>query len=208
MTLKGRPIPAAAINEIRGDDRHILDFFAAEVIDRLTPDQRQLLIETSVLERLSGPLCDAVLGRTQTADTLADLDRKNLFVVPLDNHREWYRCHRLFRDALRHELEPATSAGVLGRAASWFLEQGFLEDAIALTIDAGDTSGAIRLLGDAVPWFLEHGARQIVRLGDRIGLDVSPVRPAAVRFTRMGCGRGWRVSPDGPVVGRGGAVCR
>ena len=171
LTLRGRSTPAAAINEIRGDDRHILDFFATEVITRLTPDQRQLLIESSVLERLSGPLCDAVLGRTQTADTLADLDRRNLFVVPLDNHREWYRCHRLFRDALRHELEPVTSARVLARAASWFLEQGFLEDAIALTMDAGDTSGAIRLLGDAVPWFLEHGARQIVRLGDRVGLD-------------------------------------
>ena len=175
LTLRGRPAPAAAVDQIRGDDRHILDFFAAEVIDRLTPEQRHLLIETSVLERLSGPLCDAVLGRAHTADTLADLDRNNLFVVPLDNHRQWYRCHRLFRDALRHELEPATSSRVLGRAASWFLEQGFLEDAIALTIEAGDTAGAIRLLGEAAPWFLEHGAGRIVRLGERVGLEaVSP----------------------------------
>ena len=171
LTLKGRPAPAAAVDQIRGNDRHILDFFAAEVIDRLTPDQRQLLVETSVLERLSGPLCDAVLGRTNTAETLADLDRNNLFVVPLDNQREWYRCHRLFRDALRHELEPATSSRVLARAANWFLEQGFLDDAIALTIEAGDTAGAIRLLGEAVPWFLEHGAGRIERLGDRLGLD-------------------------------------
>ena len=171
LTLKDRPPSAVTIHKIRGDDRNILDFFTTEVIDRLTPDERQLLVQASVLERLSGPLCDAALGRTRTADALADLDRRNLFVVPLDNHRQWYRCHRLFRDALRHELQPATAASVLGRAATWFLEQGLLEDAIALTIEAGDTSGAIRMLGDAVPWFLEHGTGRIERLGDRLGLD-------------------------------------
>ena len=113
LALRGRSEPAAAVANIRGDNRHILDFFSAEVLERLTPDQRDLLVSASVLERLSGPLCDAALDRSGTAAVLADLDRANLFVVPLDHHRVWYRCHRLFRDALRVQLDRETAASIL-----------------------------------------------------------------------------------------------
>ena len=172
LALRGRSEPAAAVAEIRGDDRHILDFFSAEVLDRLTPDQRDLLVSASVLERLSGPLCDAALDRSGTAAVLADLDRANLFVVPLDHHRVWYRCHRLFRDALRVQLDRETAASILSRAADWFVEQGLVEDAISLKIEAGDTHGAMGLIKTAAPWFLEHGAASIVYLAGRLPLDV------------------------------------
>jgi LuxR family transcriptional regulator, maltose regulon positive regulatory protein len=168
LTLQGRSEPAAAVAEIRGDDRHILDFFSTEVLNRLTPDQRELLVSTSVLERLSGPLCDAALDRSGTAAVLADLDRANLFVVALDDHRTWYRCHRLFRDALRVELDRETAASILGRAADWFIEQDLVEDAIFLKIEAGDTHGAMELIKRAAPWFLEHGAAKIVHLAGRL----------------------------------------
>ena len=75
-------------------------------MSKLDQDQRDLLVGTSGLERLSGPLCDVVLNRADSANILAELDEANLFVVPLDDRREWYRCHGLFRDALAHQLEP------------------------------------------------------------------------------------------------------
>ena len=125
----------------------------------------------SVLERLSGPLCDAALTAPVSATVLADLDRANLFVVPLDQRRVWYRCHRLFRDALRVQLESETAASILSRAADWFVAQGLVEDAISLKIEA-------RILEvrwpacsrRAVPWFLEHGA----------GSHRAPGRPARI----------------------------
>ncbi len=172
LTLQGRSEPAAAVAQIRGDDRHILDFFSSEVLNRLTPDQRDLLVSASVLERLSGPLCDAALDRSGTAAVLADLDRANLFVVPLDQHRVWYRCHRLFRDALRVQLDRETAASILSRAADWFVAHGLVEEAISLQIEAGDTRGAMELMKTAAPWFLEHGAAKVVHLAGRLDADV------------------------------------
>ena len=84
---------------IRGDDRHVLDYLSSEVLDHLTSDQRDLLVRASVLERLSGELCDAALERFGSADVLVELDDANLFVAPLDTQRAWYRCHRLVQFA-------------------------------------------------------------------------------------------------------------
>ena len=106
IALRGATAPAAAVDAIRGDDRHILDYFTAEVFEGLPASHRDLLVRASVLERLSGPLCDAVLQRTGSAAILDDLSRADLFVVALDRRQKWYRCHRLFRDALRHRLDP------------------------------------------------------------------------------------------------------
>ena len=192
-----RGAPAAALDAIRGDDRHILDYFTAEVFDRLPAAHRDLLVRASVLERLSGPLCDAVLRRTGSAAILDDLSRADLFVVALDRRHEWYRCHRLFRDALRHQLDPETAREDLGRAADWFLEHGYLEDAIEHRIDAGDDRGAAELLRASAPWFVERGASGIARLGDRLAPAIAHADPALCvslawaaaisgRFARMG----------------------
>jgi len=171
LTLREDAAPA--VDAIRGDDRHILDYFSSEVLAGLTPDQRDLLVPACVLERLSGALCDTALERSGSADILAQLDRANLFVAPLDTHREWYRCHPLFRDALRRELPAEVSGQVLSRAAEWFQARGYLDDAIEHRILAGDTSGAAELLRSAAPWFLERGPRSILRLAERLpGTDV------------------------------------
>ena len=111
---------------VRGDDRHLLDYFTAEVLPAITPEQRDLLVRAAPLERLSGSLCDAALQVTGSAEVLAALDRADLFLVALDAEHEWYRCHHLFRDVLaartrgqvggRHPGGPAPRGGVV-RAA-------------------------------------------------------------------------------------------
>ena len=211
ITLRGAAAPAAAVDAIRGDDRHILDYFTAEVFDRLPATHRDLLVRASVLERLSGPLCDALL-RTGSAAILDELNRADLFVVALDRNREWYRCHRLFRDALRHQLDPAAARDDLGRAAEWFLERGYLEDAIEHRIMGGDDQGAATLLRASAPWFLEGPASGFARLGDRLApataradpaLCVSLAWAAAVsgRFDRIGP---WLDAAEGRVDGADG----
>ena len=96
---------------VRGDDRHLLDYFTAEVLPAITPEQRDLLVRAAPLERLSGSLCDAALQVTGSAEVLAALDRADLFLVALDAEHEWYRCHHLFRDVLLREPEARSEAG-------------------------------------------------------------------------------------------------
>ena len=170
LSIRGSARPSAAARAIHGDDRHILDYLSAEVLDRLSPDQRDLLVRTSVLERLSGPLCDEVLGREGSAAMLDQLDRADLFVVPLDSRREWFRCHRLFRDVLRRELtDDAESGRIRLRAAEWFLARDHVAEAVELRLDAGDEVGAAELLRSRVPWFLEKGALALhLQLGERL----------------------------------------
>jgi LuxR family transcriptional regulator, maltose regulon positive regulatory protein len=161
-----------ALATIRGDDRHVLDYFSTEVIDRLPADHRDLLVRMSVLERLSGPLCDHVLDRHGSAAILDALDRADLFVVPLSSRREWYRCHRLFRDVLRAHLDvsdPPEASRVLCSAADWYLAHGYVAEAVTHRIDAGDEETAVHLLQSRVPFFLERGAiSEHLRLGQRL----------------------------------------
>jgi LuxR family transcriptional regulator, maltose regulon positive regulatory protein len=173
LTIRGSPDPAARVAEVRGDDRHIVDFLSSEVLDRLSADRRAFLVRTAVLDRLCGSLCDAVLGRTGSAAVLEALERADLFVVPLHAHREWYRYHRLFRDVLRRELEataPATVPELHRRAADWYLAAGQVDEAVRLLTAAGDQQTAGGLLLSAEDAFLEQGAAATyLRLGDQLG---------------------------------------
>ena len=180
LSIRGAALPEAAAMAIHGDDRHILDYLSAEVLDRLATDQRDLLVRTSVLERLSGPLCDDVLDRRGSAAILAQLDRADLFVVALDQRREWYRCHRLFREALRKELtNESESARVQLRAAEWFLDRDHVAEAVELRLSAGDDGGAAELLRSKVPWFLDRGALAThLQLGQRLPAGTVQSDPA------------------------------
>jgi ATP/maltotriose-dependent transcriptional regulator MalT len=173
LTIRGAPDPAARAAEVRGDDRHIIDFLTSEVLDRLPTDRRDFLVRTAVLDRLCGSLCDAVLDRAASSAVLDALERADLFVVPLDVHREWYRYHRLFRDILRRELEetaPAEVPGLLRRAADWYLAAGQTDEAVRLWIAAGDRQQAAQVLLAAEDDFVEQGmAATFLRLGDQLG---------------------------------------
>ena len=144
-----------------GDDRHLLDYFTAEVLPAVTPQQRDLLVRAAPLERLSGSLCDAALQVTGSAEVLASLDRADLFLVALDVDHEWYRCHHLFREVLLHEPEARSADDtheVLRRAAAWFEQHDRVDDAIRHLLRADDADGAAALLASAEPWFFERGA--------------------------------------------------
>ena len=104
LSLEGRDDPGPFIAGFAGDDRFVVDYLADEVLDRQPSDVRRFLLDTAVLDRLTGPLCDAVTGRTDGRAMLDSLERQNLFVVPLDAQRQWYRYHHLFADVLRARL--------------------------------------------------------------------------------------------------------
>jgi LuxR family transcriptional regulator, maltose regulon positive regulatory protein len=104
LSMQGRDDVAGFIAGFAGDDRHIVDYLVEEVLGRQPTDVRSFLVQTSVLDRLSGPLCDAVTGQHGGKAMLESLDRANLFVVPLDDSRRWYRYHHLFADLLLTHL--------------------------------------------------------------------------------------------------------
>ena len=114
LSLRGRPEPSAFIQAFAGDDRQIVDYLLAEVLDGLPAEIRSFLLRTSVLDRLSGPLCDAVTGGSGSQRILEEMERANLFLVRLDTRRRWYRYHQLFGELLRHELD----SGRTGSSAS------------------------------------------------------------------------------------------
>jgi LuxR family transcriptional regulator, maltose regulon positive regulatory protein len=149
------------IYEFAGDDRQIVDYLGSEVLAGLPDDVREFLVRTSILDRLSAPLCEAVTGAANASQLITDIERSNLFVVPLDDRREWYRYHHLFADLLRRELEhshPPLVPELHRRAAAWFLSRGDADGAIRHTIAAGDTSHAAELVAEHwTPWLLERG---------------------------------------------------
>jgi LuxR family maltose regulon positive regulatory protein len=140
---------AGIIRTFTGDDRYVIDYLVEEVL-RLQPERtRTYLLQTSILERLSGPLCDATTGYEDGQQMLEGLDQANLFLIPLDNRRRWYRYHHLFADMLRHCLrltQPQRVAELHRRAAEWHENHGFVEDAIRHALAAGDTEWAARLV--------------------------------------------------------------
>jgi LuxR family maltose regulon positive regulatory protein len=162
-----------------GRDRFLVDYLQSVLLSRLSPTQVQFLTRTAVLDRLSGPLCDAVLGTTGSAAVLASLERSNLLVVPLDRQQEWYRYHQLFRELLRGELErsePELVRELTRRAAKWCADHGLAEAAVDYAMDAGDAdlvargveqaaigvyrSGRLATVQRWFDWFDDHGLIQ------------------------------------------------
>ena len=149
LSIRDGEASGAEAVPLSGDDRYLADYFRSEYLARLRPGPLRFLRRTSVLERMSGPLCDALLEDEGSAQELERIERANLFLVPLDNRREWYRYHHLFRDLLQRELvddEPEVVPFLHGRAADWFEEQGDQESALDHASAAGDLDRAAALL--------------------------------------------------------------
>lgn len=144
----------AFVDAFTGSHRFVLDYLIEEVLDRQPDSVRAFLLDTSVLDQLTGGLCDALTGRSDGQRMLETLERENLFVVPLDDHRQWYRYHHLFADALRARLtahDPHRAGDLHRAAARWYAGAGMLADAIPHAIAAGDPAQAAELVELALP---------------------------------------------------------
>ena len=149
LSMQGREDVPGFIAAFAGDDRYIVDYLVEEVLKRQTELVRSFLLQTSILDRLCGPLCDAVTDRGDSKEVLEALERGNLFVVPLDDKRHWYRYHHLFADVLRahsREEQPDQLSSLHRRAAAWFEEHGMAADAIEQARTADDHETVARLL--------------------------------------------------------------
>jgi LuxR family transcriptional regulator, maltose regulon positive regulatory protein len=181
---------ASAAFAFGGDDRLVSDYLESEFLARISRRQRVFLTRTAVLERMCGPLCDAVLDVGGSAAVLADLAGSNVLLVPLDRRGEWYRYHHLFRDMLLAELhrqEPGLMPVLRRRAAGWYVRNGWPEEALEHSMAAGDVDGAARLAGQlAVPAYRQGRAATIQRwfgwLEERGGIDGHPMAAVLASF--------------------------
>jgi LuxR family maltose regulon positive regulatory protein len=189
LSLAGRPDAAAFIRTFAGDNRHIVDYLMWEVVDNQPPQMRSFLLATSVLGRLSGALCDAVLQTCGSASVLAKIERENLFVVPLDMSRRWYRYHQLFGELLRaqlHRSEPDVVAGLHQRAAAWFEAEGLIDEAVRHLVAAGDIARSADLI--AADWVNEFNAGGLSTVAG--WLDLLP-EESVRQDSRLSVARAW-----------------
>ncbi len=149
LSLQHHDDPRAFVVSFSGTHRYVLDFLTEEVLARQPAERVRFLLETSVLEHVSGPLCDAVTGASDSQSLLEGLERDNIFLIALDDSRRWWRYHHLFADVLRARLQQADPERVpmLHRnAATWFAEHGMIEPAIQHAVLANDLERAARLV--------------------------------------------------------------
>jgi LuxR family maltose regulon positive regulatory protein len=147
LSLASRDDVEDFVAAFSGTNRFVLDFLSEEVLERQPADVRDFLVTTSALEVLSGPLCDAVTGRDDGQQLLESIERSNLFLVPLDDVRGSWRYHHLFADLLRVRLAQRPAAEVAGlhrRAAAWFEQEGFPDEAVHHALAGGDADAARR----------------------------------------------------------------
>jgi len=154
LSMQSQEDIAGFLSAFTGDNRYIADYLVDEVLAQRPKDTTDFLLQTSILNRMTGPLCDAVTGYAGSQGVLERLEQANLFIVRLDNRRRWYRYHRLFADLLRQRLdESATSQDIESlhqHASRWYEENGFLIQAVEHGLAAGDHENVIRLIEEGV----------------------------------------------------------
>jgi LuxR family maltose regulon positive regulatory protein len=173
LSMQGRDDVAGFIENFAGDNRYIVDYLVQEVLQRQPEDVRDFLLRTAVLERLNGSLCDAVTGQADGLARLRSLEDGNVFVVSLDDRRDWYRYHHLFADVLRAHLvaeQPEIVPALHLRASLWFEQNGDFPEAIRHALAASGFERAADLVERAMPDMLK--ARQEAQL--RVWLEALP----------------------------------
>ena len=161
LSMRGREDTSMFIRAFAGDNRYIVDYLIEEVLQRQPEHTRNFLLQTSILNRLSDPLCNAVTGQENGSDLLETLERGNLFVIPLDNKRHWYRYHHLFADVLQAYLlkeRPAEIAVLHQRASVWHEQNDLTADAIHHAFAAEDFERAARII--ELAWAEMDSSRQ------------------------------------------------
>ncbi len=193
---EGGSLPGMAAS-FGGDDRFVSEYVESEFLARISRRQRAFLTRTAVLERISGPLCEAVLGLPGAGAVLAELAGSNLLLVPLDRRGQWYRYHQLFRDMLRAELErtePGLAPALRRRAAGWCQHHDLPEEALEYAVAAGDVETAARLVDQlAFPTYRQVRFATVQRwlrwLDDRDGMEGHPIAAVYASLIAAASGR-------------------
>jgi LuxR family maltose regulon positive regulatory protein len=167
LSMRGKAAEHVAdfIAVFSGSNRHVIDYLAEEVLAQQPEEIHDFLCQTAILDRLTAPLCDAVTGRGDSDVILKQLEQDNLFLVPLDDQRKWYRYHRLFADFLQNHLQhdmPDRVVDLHCWAAEWYERNGMADQAVIHLLDAGDFEWAARLIQKLAPMALMRG--QVTRV--------------------------------------------
>lgn len=192
VSLRGRPDADSFIRTFAGHHRVLLDYLTEEVLNKQPESVRQFILHTSILDRLCGSLCEAVLPEAPAGSgqrVLRDLERANLFVIPLDDERRWYRYHHLFAELLRKRLrhppasdampEPADEAELHVRASAWYEKNGMEAEAFRHAVAANDIGRAARLAeGRELPLHLRGEAAPVLRWLESLPASERDARPA------------------------------
>lgn len=189
LSLRQAEDPAGFVAGFGGSNRHVVDYLTEVVLDSLDPRRRQFLLDTSILASVCGPLADALTGHEDSADLLEELERANLFIVALDDRREWYRYHQLFTDLLRAQLlhhDRKRLPTLHRRAFGWYREAGRIDEALRHAVAAGDVEAACDLVAERWAPRLDCGeARTTLRR-----LETLPAE-AVVADARLSLARAW-----------------
>ena len=160
LALQGRQDIAHFMQAFTGTHRFVVDYLTQEVLARQPADVQSFLLQTSILEHLCGSLCEAVTGESEGQAMLERLEEANLFLLPLDDERQWYRYHHLFAEMLRQRLQraqPDRVAGLHQKASAWYAQHGLIREAVHHALAAADTAQAARLIEQAFNSFVRRG---------------------------------------------------
>jgi len=157
LSMKKQGDRASFIQGFTGSNRFIFEYLIEEVLQKQGHEIRDFLLQTSILDTLTAPLCDAVLEKNNSQETLEYLERANLFLIALDEERRWYRYHHLFASLLQRQLEltPCDIAELHRRASHWLHQNNLAEDALSHALQAGDTDLAIWIIEENILPLLE-----------------------------------------------------
>ena len=167
LSMQGQPDTASFIRSFTGSHRYILDYLVEEVLQRQPERVSSFLLQTSILDQICGPLCDAITGQMDGKEMLKALEQGNLFVIPLDAQRQWYRYHHLFADVLQEHLkgtQPERVSVLHRRASEWYEKNGLPHDAIRHALAAGDFARAADLIELVMP-AMNHSRQFATLLG-------------------------------------------
>ena len=196
LALQSLPDPQKFIETFRGSHRYVLDYLAEEVLRQQGEEVRRFLAQTSVLERLNASLCNALTERSDSQTVLTRLEQSNLFIIPLDNERDWYRYHHLFADYLRTELNKSEAADLFKKSALWHEENDLVHEAVKYALASADADFAADVIERALDrhstWsggnvallssWLDVLPPQVFQSRPRLGLNSSRVLYLSGRF--------------------------
>jgi len=172
LSMQGREDISGYIQDLKGDNRYIMDYLMEEVLKIQTDDIKEFLVQTSILEQMSSSLCNTVLNRNDSQLVLERLEKNNMFVVPLDEERNWYRYHHLFADLLKQRLQLRGKAIINKlhiKACDWFEQNDMLDFAIGHSLAIRNHKKCIQLIGEVVEKMWENGQHAaILQYGDML----------------------------------------